>query len=139
MSFSVVIYTYAMVVLGLIAGAGWRELERMERNGEFQISRLSAFAGAITHSTQLWMGLCSSPLICCLVLQAVQGATPLTLTVIGLESGFCATAITSTFLKSNAITRAEKLRAGSHVEKTANRRTRGNTNEQTERGSSGQS
>jgi hypothetical protein len=94
----VMIYGYAITLLGVVLGSAYRELQARKQRGETRITSLRDFAGAVFLSLDFWMSLCGSPLVYALIWKSMSGGNIAGLSTIALQNGFCCTVIISSLI-----------------------------------------
>jgi hypothetical protein len=94
----VLIYGYAITLVGVVLGAAYRELQARKQRGETSITSPRDFLGAVFLSLDFWMSLCGSPLVYALIWKSMDGGNVAGLSTIALQNGFCCTVIISSFM-----------------------------------------
>jgi hypothetical protein len=89
----VVLYGYAITVLGVILGATYRELQSRRARGQRHIGSPGAMFRGIFTSIDFWMSLCGSPIVYALLWKSFQAGGIAALTIVALQNGFCCTVI----------------------------------------------
>jgi len=97
----VLAYGYIVTLFGVLCGGAYRTLTVMKDRQE-EISSISWLMKKIFLSVELWLGLFGSPLAFALIAQSLDIENLASVTVIGIENGFCCTIIVSTFMKEKA-------------------------------------
>ena len=90
---------YAVTVVGVILGAGFRRVLRLQSQGRAQIRPL-ALLSDVFRSPDLWLGLLGSPLLFALFVKTLADVDAPSLIAIALQNGFfCSTLVTELVVK----------------------------------------
>jgi hypothetical protein len=84
---------YLATLVGVVAGAGYRETVSLKREGQQGIGSFRAFGARVFRSFDLWTGLFGSPAVYALILRAIDGVNAVGLLAIALENGFFCTMV----------------------------------------------
>lgn len=93
-SVATVLIGYALTVMGVLLGTGYRSLQAMKVAGK-DFPGLPNFSRQMGRSVDLWMGLFASPIVFALILQSTGGAGWAAITAIALQNGFSCTVVIS--------------------------------------------
>lgn len=96
----IILYGYVVTVVGVLLGAVYRGLQLQRQQGSTSVENPKAFARGILLSIDLWMSLCSSPIVYALIWKSLEGGNAGGLTIIALQNGFCCQTVLSSLLKS---------------------------------------
>lgn len=94
----VMVYGYAITLLGVVLGSVYRELQARRQRGETHIKNMKKFFGSVFLSLDFWMSLCGSPLVFALIWKSMEGGSVAGLSTIALQNGFCCTVIVSSLM-----------------------------------------
>ena len=98
-NFLIVVYGYAVTLIGVMLGSGYRELQKLREGGKTNIENVGLFFKGIFSSIDLWMGLLGSPIVYALLWKSIDSSNVSGLTIVALQNGFCCTVIISNFTK----------------------------------------
>jgi hypothetical protein len=89
---------YLATVTGVILGSLYRQLRQLRETGVSEIASVREFLLRAGRSVDLWMGLCSSPIVFLLLARANEGMSLAGMVVVALENGFCCLIIVNSFI-----------------------------------------
>lgn len=91
-STSRIVWGFAVTLLGVVLGAGYRELQNIRANGITRFNPL-VFLAMLFTLTELWAGLFGAPIVFGALLQTTDGISDTGFAVVALQNGFCCTMI----------------------------------------------
>lgn len=94
----VMLYGYAITLLGVVLGSAYRELQARKQRGETRLTSVQEFAGSVFLALDFWMSLCGSPLVFALIWKSMEGGSVAGLSTIALQNGFCCTVVISSLM-----------------------------------------
>lgn len=97
------VYGYAMTVFGVIFGTAYRNLQSLRDKKETNIPGIGPFFQSVFLSVDFWLGVCGSPLVYALIVQATEGGSIAGLTVMAIQNGFFCTVVIAGLNPSNGL------------------------------------
>jgi len=89
-------FGYLATVAGVILGSVYRQLRQLQDRRVQKVPK--GFLGNCLRSIDLWMGLCASPIVFALLMQASAGMNLPGIAIVALENGFCCLLIVNGFV-----------------------------------------
>lgn len=86
---------YILTLVGVIVGTAYRELQSRKDKGETILPDFNLFLKSIFLSIDFWLGICGSPLVYALIVQATEGGGMAGLAVMAIQNGFFCTVVIS--------------------------------------------